>query len=180
MRWLTDRVFARRRLDRRRLRDGALAALVPVAACSVTLGGLTTWVGAGRAGGPARVDVVHGLVLLPSAGVPETAAFFDITNDGGSADTLVRVTAVGVPGEVALSQHRMRPGNAAYRTEIDSVSVAAGDALVMSPHGVDLTVPAPSDRWQVDERVTFTLEFRRSGPVRAQAVVVRPGGLSFQ
>ncbi|MFI7349705.1 copper chaperone PCu(A)C [Streptomyces sp. NPDC049936] len=180
MRWLTERVSVPRRPGRRRLRDGALAALVPVAACSVALGGLTTWVGAGRAGSPARIDVVHGLVLLPSAGVPETAAFFDITNDGGSADTLTRVTARGVAGEVTLSEHRMRKGNSAYRSETGSVTVAAGDTLVMSPHGTDLTVPVPSAPWQVGDTVTFTLEFRRSGPVKARAVVVRPGGLSFE
>ncbi|MGP2438334.1 copper chaperone PCu(A)C [Streptomyces sp. JW3] len=180
MRWLTDRVSALGRADRRRLRDGALAALVPVAACSVTLGALTTWVGTGRAGTPARVDVVHGLVLLPSEGAAETAAFFDITNDGGSADTLVRVMARGVSGEVTLSQHRMRQGNAAYRSEIDSVSVAGGDTLVMSPNGVDLTVPVSSGRWQVGDLLTFTLEFRHGGRVTARAVVVRPGGLSFE
>ncbi|MFK0121094.1 copper chaperone PCu(A)C [Streptomyces sp. NPDC090994] len=184
MRRITDRVSALisalRHPDRRRLRDGALAALVPVAVCSVTLAGLTTWVGTGRAGSPARVDVTHGLVLLPSAGVQQTAAFFDIANEGGSPDTLVRVTARGITGEVTLSQHRMRQGNAAYRSEIDSVSVAAGDTLAMSPHGVDLTVLAPSPPWQVGELVTFTLEFRRGGPVEARAVVVRPGAVSFE
>lgn len=180
MRGIRSRVSALGRLDRRRLRDGALAALVPVAACSVTLAGLTTWVGAGRAGGPARIDVVHGLVLLPSAGVPDTAAFFDIVNEGGSADTLIRVTARGVSGEVALSQHRMREGNAASRSEIDSVSVGAGESLAMSPHGVDLTVPVPAVPWEVGDAVPFTLEFRRSGPVEVQAVVVQPGAVSFQ
>ena len=82
MKWTTDRMPALGRLDRRRLRDGALAALVPVAACSVTLAGLTTWVATGRAGSPASMEVTHGLVLLPSAGVPETAAFFDLANEG--------------------------------------------------------------------------------------------------
>ncbi|MDT6983483.1 copper chaperone PCu(A)C [Streptomyces lusitanus] len=179
-RTVKDRVSALGRPDRRRLRDGALAALVPFAACSVTLAGLTTWVGAGRAGSPARVDVVHGLVLLPSAGVPETAAFFDIVNEGGSADTLLRVTARGVAGEVSLSEHRMGRGNSAYRSEIDSVSVAAGESLVMTPQGVDLTVPVPMVPWQVGDAVTFTFEFRRSGPVEVRAVVVRPGSVSFQ
>ncbi|MFJ7238874.1 copper chaperone PCu(A)C [Streptomyces olivaceus] len=180
MKWIPDRMPALGRLDRRRLRDGALAALVPVAACSVTLAGLTAWAGTGRAGSPARMDVAHGLVLLPSAGVPETAAFFDLANEGGSADTLVRVTARGVSGEAALSRHRMGKGNSAYRSEIDSVSVAAGGSLTMSPHGVDLTVPVPSAPWQVGDLVTFTLEFRRGGPVEASAVVVRPGAVSFQ
>ncbi|WP_416966897.1 copper chaperone PCu(A)C [Streptomyces sp. 4F14] len=167
-------------LDRKRIRDGALAALVPVAACSVALAGLTAWAGTGRAGSPARISVTGGRVLLPSAGIPETAAFFDLANRGGSADTLVRITARGVSGEVTLSQHRMRQRNAAYGAEIDSVSVAAGDSLAMSPTGVDLTVPVPAGGWQPGDLVSFTLEFRRSGPVEAVAVVVKPGSLSFQ
>lgn len=169
-----------RSLDRRRVRDGALAALVPVAACSVALAGLTTWAGTGRAGSPARISVVAGKVLLPSAGVPETAAFFLISNDGGSADTLVRVTARTVPGEVTLAQHRMRQGNAAYRAEIDSVQVPAGQRLAMSPKGVDLTVPVPSDGWRSGDLVSFTLEFRRGGPVKALAVVVPPASAWVQ
>ncbi|MEU2990442.1 copper chaperone PCu(A)C [Streptomyces griseoincarnatus] len=167
-------------MDPRRLRDTALAALVPVAACSVALAGLTAWVGTGRAGSPARVQVTEGKVLLPSAGVPETAAFFRIANTGGSADTLVSVTAHDVSGEVTFSRHRMRQGNSAYRSQIDSVSVAAGDTLAMSPSGVDLTVPVPSAGWRSGDLVSFTLEFRRSGPVKSLAVVVRPGEVSFQ
>ncbi|MFJ4833793.1 copper chaperone PCu(A)C [Streptomyces sp. NPDC088747] len=177
MSWISDRMSSLQGLDRRRVRDGALAALVPVAACSVALAGLTTWVGTGRAGSPARISVTGGRVLLPSAGVPQTAAFFDISNAGGSADTLVRVTARGVSGDVTLSQHRMRQGNTAYGATIDSVSVAAGDGLAMSPSGVDLTVPVRSGGWRSGDLVSFTLEFRRSGPVKALAVVVKPGSV---
>ncbi|WP_215449658.1 copper chaperone PCu(A)C [Streptomyces sp. ATCC 21386] len=179
MKWITDRMPTLKGLDRRRVRDGALAALVPVAACSVALAGLTTWVGTGRAGSPARISVTGGQVLLPSAGVPETAAFFRLTNEGGSADALVRATTRDVSGDVTLSQHRMKQGNAAYGAVIDSVSVAPGDSLGMSPTGVDLTVPVPSGGWRSGDLVSFTLEFRRSGPVKALAVVVEPSSLSL-
>ncbi|MGQ4409904.1 copper chaperone PCu(A)C [[Kitasatospora] papulosa] len=152
---------------------------MPVAACSVVLGGLTTWVGAGRAGSPAEVSVEPGSVLLPFAGVPETAAFFRITNSGGSADTLVRVSVSGAAGESTLAQHRMTRENAAYRSRIDSVSVAAGDSLAMSPSGVGLTVPVRHvEAWRAGDQVPFTLEFRHSGLVKATAVVVRPGSAS--
>lgn len=137
----------------------------------------TTWAGTGRAGSPAVIRVTGGKVLLPSDGVPETAAFFHIANEGGSTDTLVRVTARHVAGEIALSRHRMQQGNAAYRSAIDSVSVAAGDSLAMSPSGVDLTVPVPSAGWESGDLVSFTLEFRHSGRAKALAVVVRPGSV---
>ncbi|WP_338059179.1 copper chaperone PCu(A)C [Streptomyces malaysiense] len=173
-------VLALRGLGRRRVRDAALSVLAPVVACCAALAGLTAWAGAGRAGSPTRVRVTEGRVLLPSVGVPETAAFFRIANEGGSADTLVRITARDVPGDVTLSQHRMERGDMAYRSEIDSVSVAAGERLAMSPVGVDLTVPVPSKAWRSGDLVPFTLEFRRSGPVRVLAVVVRPGTVSPQ
>ncbi|MGW1892232.1 copper chaperone PCu(A)C [Streptomyces sp. NPDC002004] len=180
MKRITDRASLPRSLGRRRLWDGAVAALVPVAACSVALAGLTAWVGTGRAGRPALIRVTEGRVLLPTAGVPQTAAFFTIANKGGSADTLLRVTAGDVPGDVTLSQHRMTPGHAAYRSVIDSVSVAGGSSLAMSPSGVDLTVPVPSHAWRSGDLVPFTLEFRRSGRVKVLAVVVRPGSVSLQ
>lgn len=180
MKGMRERASSLHRFDRRRLRDGALAALIPVAACSVALAGLTTWVGTGRAGSTARINVTGGKILLPSAGVPETAAFFRISNDGGSADTLVRITARTASGEVTLSRHRMRQGNAAYGELVDSVSIAAGDRLEMSPSGVDLTVPVPSAGWRSGDLVSFTLEFRRSGPVKAPAVVVPPTSEALQ
>ncbi|WKE67755.1 copper chaperone PCu(A)C [Streptomyces sp. WP-1] len=180
MKRIMDRASSLRGLGRRRLRDGTLAVLVPVVACCTALVGLAVWVGAGRAGSPARIRVTEGRVLLPSVGVPETAAFFRVANEGGSADTLVRVTARDVPGAVTLSQHRMTAGNTAYRSAIDSVSVAAGEDLRMSPTGIDLTVPVPSGAWYAGDRVPFTLEFRRGGPVTVLAVVVRPGTVAFR
>lgn len=49
-----------------------------------------------------------------------------------------------------------------------------------------LTVPVPADQWRSGDLVPFTLEFRRSGPVKVLAVVVRsgvevrPGSVSFR
>ncbi|MFJ6894114.1 copper chaperone PCu(A)C [Streptomyces hokutonensis] len=166
--------------DRRKLRDTALAALVPVAACTVALAGLTAWTGAGKAGTPARIRVTGGRLLLPSSGAEETSAFFRVANEGGSADRLIRVTSPRAPGGIALSKHRMTEGNAAYDTAIDSVDIAAGGSLAMSPTGVGLTVSAASGTWRSGDLVPFTFEFRRSGRVTVLAVVVRPGTVSLQ
>lgn len=166
--------------DRRRLREGALAALVPVAACSLALAGLTAWTGTGKAGAPARVHVTDGRVLLPSAGVAETAAFFRIANEGGSVDRLIGVTTPDAPDGVTLAQHRMKEGNAAYRATIDSVAIPAGGSLAMSPSGVDLTVSVPSGKWSSGDLVPFVLEFRHTGRVKVLAVVKRPGTVSFR
>ncbi|QTD96665.1 copper chaperone PCu(A)C [Streptomyces cyanogenus] len=165
---------------RRRPTDALLAVLVPVAASSLALAGLTTWVGTGNAGGPARIRVTEGRVLLPAAGSLETAAFFRMTNEGGSDDRLVAVTSADAPGGVGLARHHMRSGTTAYRTSIESVEIRAGKSVAMSPYGVDLTVTVPAEQWRPGDLVCFTLVFSRSGRVTLPAVVVRPGTVAFQ
>lgn len=161
------------RPTRRRLTDTLLAALAPVAACSVALGGLTTWVGAGNAGTPAHVKVTGGRIFLPYGDSRDTAAFFDLANSGGADDRLVSVTSTGADGDVSLSGHRAVGVGAAAKQNVSSVTVPAGRELSMSPHGVDVTLRAGA-RWQVGDWVPFTLHFERSGPVETIAVVVRP------
>ncbi|WP_328491595.1 copper chaperone PCu(A)C [Streptomyces sp. NBC_00414] len=166
--------------DRGRLRDTALTVLVPLAACSVALAGLTTWTGTGRAGTPARIQVTDGRVLLPSAGVPETAAFFRLANEGGSADRLTRITSPKAPGGITLTRHRMNDNNGASRSTIDSLTVPAGGSLAMTPNGVDLTVSTVSGKWRAGDVVNFTFEFRYADPVTVLAVVQSAGNISFQ
>lgn len=159
----------------RRLTDTLLAAIAPLAACSLALAGLTTWVGAGKAGSPARITVSAGRVFLPYGNSTETAAFFDLTNLGGSDDRLGKVTSPAARGQIALSRHRTTRSGAAYKADTPSVIVPAGGKLAMSPHGVDVSLHAGA-RWQAGDLVSFTLHFERSGTVRAIAVVIRPGG----
>ncbi|MER6738291.1 copper chaperone PCu(A)C [Streptomyces puniciscabiei] len=163
------------RPSRRRLTDTLVAALAPVAASVLALGGLSMWTACGNAGSPARITVSNARVLLPYGGGPETAAFFDITNLGGADDRLVEVTSGATRGGIALSRHRMTGGAAAYRTEVGSATVPAGGELSMSPAGVDVTLRAGAG-WQAGDLVPFTLHFEHGAPVRTTAVVIHPGG----
>ncbi|NGO12664.1 copper chaperone PCu(A)C [Streptomyces sp. HC44] len=162
------------RPSRRRLTDSLLAALAPVAACSVALGGLTTWVGSGSAGIPARIEVTAGRVFLPYGDSRDTAAFFRISNSGDAEDRLVEVTSSALGGDIALSRHRTTGGGAAYGERVDSAAVPAHDVLTMTPHGLDVTVRAGAG-WRAGDLVPFTLHFERSGRIKILAVVVRPG-----
>ncbi|MEV1068685.1 copper chaperone PCu(A)C [Streptomyces sp. NPDC050263] len=166
---------ALRRPARRRLTDSLLAALAPVAACGLAIGGLSAWTAYGNAGSPARIEVTEGKVFLPSAGVAETAAFFRVTNSGGSADRLLKVTSAEAgTGASRLSRHRMAGTGSASAQTVDSVAVAAGESLAMSPNGLDVIVPAKPG-WESGDLVSFALHFEHSGTVRTLAVVVRPG-----
>lgn len=164
------------RPNRRRLTDGLAAAIAPVAACSLALGGLTTWVTAGNAGSPARITVSNGRVFLPYGDNTRTAAFFVVTNMGGADDRLTRVTSSGTGGgDIELSRHVAAGRAAASRESVDAVTVRAGGELAMTPDGVDVTLRSAKG-WRAGDLVSFTLHFEDSDPVRTLAVVVRPGG----
>ncbi|MFC9753665.1 copper chaperone PCu(A)C [Streptomyces sp. NPDC056921] len=157
-----------------RLRTSATAAGVPVLACSLALAGLGAWTADGRAGSPPHVAVTKAYVYRSSGSTPETAAFFTLTNDGGSADRIVGVDSPDTAAPPSLSEHRMTSSGAAYRQLVDSVIVPAGDGLTMAPHGIDVTV-RPKRTWRPGEEVSFTLRFADGRPLKVRAVVVRPG-----
>ncbi|MFI6055289.1 copper chaperone PCu(A)C [Streptomyces violascens] len=163
-----------RRPTRRRLSDTLLAVFASVAACGIALGGLCTWTAHGNAGSPARITVAEGRLFLPYGDTSKTAAFFRITNSGGSGDRLLKVTSPDVGGTAVLSRHRMGAANSASARPVASVSVPSGGSIAMSPSGVDVVVPAKGE-WRTGDLVAFTLHFERSGAVRNLAVVVRPG-----
>ncbi|MDL5199162.1 copper chaperone PCu(A)C [Streptomyces sp. ALI-76-A] len=162
------------RPTRRRLTDTLLTALVPVVACGVTLGGLTTWVAFGNAGSPARIEVPAGRVFLPYGDARDTAAFFRISNSGDAKDRLVDITSSALRGDITLSRHRTTSGRVAYRETVDSAVVPANGSLTMSPHSLNVTVRSGAG-WTAGDLVPFTLHFQRSGQIKVLAIVVRPG-----
>ncbi|EPD67254.1 copper chaperone PCu(A)C [Streptomyces sp. HGB0020] len=161
------------RPTRRRLTDTLLAAVAPVAAAVLALGGLATWAAAGKAGTPPRIGITNGRVFLPYGDNTETAAFFDVVNVGGADDRLVRVTSSATRGEPVLGRHRMLGGGAASKAVVTSFAVPAGRGLSMSPAGPDVTL-TPRARLHSGDLVPFTLHFEHSGAVRTLGVVVRP------
>ncbi|WAL98937.1 copper chaperone PCu(A)C [Streptomyces sp. Je 1-369] len=160
------------RPSRRRIREGLGGALEPVAACAVALGLLTVWTGSGGAGSPARVEVADGTVFLPYGNTRESAAFFRITNSGGSGDRLTSV-ASPVLDDVMLARYAPTGSGAAGMRMVDSAAVPAGEGLTMSPYGLDVMVRL-REPLRLGERIPFVLTFREGRTVRTEAVVIRP------
>ncbi|MCX5107791.1 copper chaperone PCu(A)C [Streptomyces sp. NBC_00378] len=158
---------------RRRLHDGLIAAIAPLAAFSVALGGLTAWTASGAAGAPPQLEVGDGRVFLPYNGNVDTAAFFRITNSGGADDRLVSVTCPAAESSM-LSRHVRHDSGAGSMSMVGSVGLPAGKTLAMSPSTVDVMVKV-KERLQVGDTLPFVLRFRHSDPVEVVAVVVRPG-----
>ncbi|MEV7194794.1 copper chaperone PCu(A)C [Streptomyces sp. NPDC093510] len=164
------------RPSRRRLREALDAALLPVMVCAVALSLLTAWTRFGAAGSPARVEVAPGSVFLPLDGTRETAAFFRITNSGGSDDVLTSVASPELD-DVMLSRYTPRGRGAAGMRMVRSAAVPAGEGLTMTPQGVDIMV-RPREPLRLGDTIPFVLTFRHGGTVRAEAVVIGPSAWS--
>ncbi|MFI1279821.1 copper chaperone PCu(A)C [Streptomyces sp. NPDC020858] len=156
----------------RRLPEGVVAVLAPLTACLTALVGLTAWTTAGGAGTPARIEVGIGQVFMPYADKQRTAAFFRITNTGGSGDQLLSVTSPAAEGAM-LSRHESAGGADSMRM-VTSAEIPAGSVVRMTPSTLDVMMTVKG-RWQVGDAVPFVLHFRHSGPVQTVAFVVRPG-----
>ncbi|MDF4248805.1 copper chaperone PCu(A)C [Streptomyces sp. WMMB303] len=157
-----------------RLRGPVAAVATPVLACGLSLAGLGAWTAAGNAGSPPRLAVAEGHVYQRLGNTPETAAFFTITNTGGSPDRLLAVSSPRTKVPPALSRHRMTRSGAAYRWPVEDVVIPAEEGLTMDPHGTDVTV-RPDGDWRLGRRIPFTLHFERGGPLTVLATVIRPG-----
>ncbi|MFH8405856.1 copper chaperone PCu(A)C [Streptomyces sp. NPDC018019] len=166
------------RITRRKpaaVRAALLSAVPPVLAGALTIGCLTVWTVSGNAGTPARLRVTEGRILVPS-NTEATAAFFTIGNTGTTADELTGVT--GPAGHRAMVGRDVEVAEGAHRMEMaGAVTVPARGEVRMAPTDLDIMV-SPPPRLTPGDRVTFTLHFRDSGPVTAEAVAVRPGRLT--
>ncbi|RNG34690.1 copper chaperone PCu(A)C [Streptomyces botrytidirepellens] len=156
----------------RRLADTLFAALAPATACCLALGGLIAWTASGTAGGPARIAITEGRVLPAYADGWDTAAFFRITNTGGTDDRLLKVTSPAAAGAPTLNRHRMTGGAAAYGQKVASAAVPVGDGITMSPHGLDVRLRAKT-KWRAGDLVPFTLHFEHGGRIDTRAKVAR-------
>ncbi|MER7348630.1 copper chaperone PCu(A)C [Streptomyces aurantiacus] len=156
-----------------RVRAALPGVLAPVLACALALCGLSAWVAAGAAGGPARIAVADGRVFLAYGGKAETAAFFRITNSGESGDELLSVSSPDAD-DVMLSRTVERAGNVESMRMVQSAAVPARSVVRMTPEGLDVML-RPTRPLRLGDEVPFVLRFRHAGAVAVRAEVVRPG-----
>ncbi|MFJ7084064.1 copper chaperone PCu(A)C [Streptomyces griseus] len=153
----------------RRAREATGTGAVVTLASLAAIGGLSAWTTAGYAGSPAKIDVREARVLLPVIPGQNTNAYFRIVNSGGAPDHLRSVT-FSASSATELTVHRMNATNGAYRERSGSVEIPAEGEVEMSPHGSAVTLRSDAS-WRPGDRVTFTLDFQRSGTVTVEADV---------
>ncbi|WP_103759854.1 copper chaperone PCu(A)C [Streptomyces sp. SM10] len=153
----------------RRARQAAATGTAVVVASLAAVGGLSAWTTAGYAGSPANIEVREARVLLPVMPGRDTNAYFHIVNTGGAPDRLRSVSS-SAASDPKLTTHRMNAANGAYRERSGSVEIPAKGEVEMSPQGSAVTLRSDPS-WRPGSRVTFTLDFQRSGTVTVQALV---------
>jgi copper(I)-binding protein len=146
------------------------AALAPVAAAAVTLGGLALWAVSGHAGRPARVHVWSAWVMTPTA--PRTAAYFTLANTGDVADELLEVRSPAAA--MAMLGRQVERAGAERMAMGGTLTVPAHGTVRMTPFTVNVMLQ-PRTALPTGWIVPFTLVFRHSGTVHTNAEVVPPG-----
>jgi copper(I)-binding protein len=156
----------------RRLAAAARAALVPVSASALALGGLTAWTAAGAAGQPARIEIT-GAKIVMSDGDSFTTAAFRIRNSGDSDDKLLSVSSPDVLQAQLVGTEAGGSGSSVMNN-LATAAVPARSTLAMSPHGVDVLID-PRSQLRAGQKMRFVLRFRDAGRLETTAAVVRPG-----
>lgn len=149
---------------------GVLVTGAVAGVCVVALGGLSAWTAAGYAGSPAKIAVQKSRVLLPVIPGSSTNAYFRIVNTGGAPDRLRSVSSPSVASDIELTAHRMTSMSGAYRERTESIGIPAYGEVDMSPFGTAVTLPA-GKTWREGDRISFTLDFERTGRITVDAVV---------
>lgn len=123
---------------------------------------------------PPELDLSDAWARETVAGQTATAAYGTITNGGGSADTLVAVTAP-VPARASLHASRTMNGLASMRPIEGGLEIPAGEKVRLEPGGAHVMIENLAEPLRAGETLQLTFRFARSGS-RAVEVPVRPAG----
>lgn len=103
-------------------------------------------------------------------GQTTTAAYLEIVNRGGTADTLVSVTSP-IPSRASLHTTDHTDGIARMRPIADGLAIPAGETVKLSPGAAHIMVENLAEPLRPGETLRLTLRFTRSGEHTVNAVV---------
>jgi len=134
--------------------------------------------GPARPVGPAAI-VVSEAWSRPAATGGTGAGFFELTNSGGAADTLLAVESP-ISDEVQIHQSSDEGGVMRMRQVTEGVTVKAGETVGFAPGGLHVMFIRLKAAQVAGDRIPATLVFRESGrkPVELTVRVAgaAPGG----
>lgn len=120
------------------------------------------------AGGAPDIEVGAARAGLPAGGASQIVV--GVRNDGDGDDELVRASS---PAAAAIEVHRTRiEEGRATMTELDGVTVPAGETVSFRPGGLHLMMVEPDESVREGGTFPLTLHFDRSGEHTVEVEVV--------
>ncbi|MEO9137582.1 MAG: copper chaperone PCu(A)C [Jatrophihabitans sp.] len=112
---------------------------------------------------------------IPQPASPDVAAaYFTVTNDGSSADTLTRVTTDVTSNVMAMGESDH--DGAGSMTDLSQVVVPAHGAFRFTPRHAHLMLQKPTRPLKAGQMVSMTITFTHAGTVRLDLPVVPISG----
>jgi copper(I)-binding protein len=155
-----------------RVGSAALIALAAAATCTaVAVTGCSSSSsggGSSKAAGPARLKVTGGYIPRPLL-TDMAAAYFTVTNTGGTA---ARLTSVSSPLAAHATLHITKDDT---MQQVQSLTVPAGGTLTLSTGGDHVMLEDLTRKPAVGDTVPLTLHFAQGAPTTVTITVpVRP------
>lgn len=111
---------------------------------------------------PAELQLSESWARETVAGQTSTAAFLTIENSGGTADSLVEVTA-SAPATASLHSTTYADGVARMRPLDEGLEIPPGKTVVLRPGGPHIMVENLAEQLEAGETLQMRLRFLRSG-----------------
>ncbi|MDH6112084.1 copper(I)-binding protein [Kitasatospora sp. MAP12-15] len=141
-------------------------------ATALTAGAILVACGGTGQGSPARLSVSDSYVPLP-AGDGMAAGYLTVSNSGGGADKLLKVTS---PGASSVTLHQSTDTT---MQEVDSLPVPAHGSLQLARGGKHLMIMGWAKPPAVGDQLELDLTFEHSGTIAVRVPVepltYRPG-----
>ena len=110
------------------------------------------------------------------AGMPSSAAYLKITNNGVSDDRLIAVKAA-IAQRVAIHSMEMDHGVMRMRAVDGGLAIAAGDSVTLAPGGLHIMLMGLTTDLAPDTQHEIILVFEKAGDIKLTGTAKRPADI---
>ena len=110
------------------------------------------------------------------AGMPSSAAYLKITNNGVLDDRLIEVKSA-IARRVEIHSMELDQGVMRMRAVVDGLVIAAGNSVTLAPGGLHIMLMGLTTDLAPDTQHEITLVFEKAGDIKLTATAKRPGDL---
>ena len=110
------------------------------------------------------------------AGMPSSAAYLKITNNGVSDDRLIAAKAA-IAKRVEIHSMEMDNGVMRMRTVDGGIAIAAGDSVTLAPGGLHIMLMGLTTDLAPDTQHEIILVFEKAGDIKLTGTAKRPADI---